>query len=79
MKIKSILLIVFSALMLILLLTNLAPVEFRLLFWKVQMPMIIYTVITLLIGFSIGITTGMIMTRKESQAVSAPEDKSSAD
>ena len=53
-NLKNILLITLGALMMIIILQNTATVSFRILLWKVSMPLIIMTVVTLLAGFIAG-------------------------
>jgi uncharacterized integral membrane protein len=53
-NLKNILMMTLGALMMIIILQNTATVSFRILLWKVSMPLIIMTVVTLLAGFVAG-------------------------
>jgi uncharacterized integral membrane protein len=53
-NLKNILMMTLGALMMIIILQNTATVSFRILLWKVSMPLIIMTVVTLLAGFIAG-------------------------
>ena len=53
-NLKNILLITLGTLLMIIILQNTATVSFHILLWKVSMPLIIMTVVTLLAGFVAG-------------------------
>jgi uncharacterized integral membrane protein len=53
-NLKNILLITLGALLMVIILQNTAAVSFRILLWKVSMPLIIMTAVTLLAGFVAG-------------------------
>ena len=53
-KLKNILLLTAGTLLMIVILQNTATVSFRVLFWKVSMPLIIMTAVSLFAGFAAG-------------------------
>ena len=64
MKPKVILLLIVIALALVILLQNTDPTEFQLLFWNIEMSLVILVLVNLLIGFVLGFVVAKLGGRR---------------
>lgn len=69
MKAKTIIILVLILLLLIILIQNTQVVTFSLLFWKISMSRIVLLVVTILLGFIIGLLTCPLIFRKKKNTV----------
>ena len=73
MKPKVIILLIVTILALVILLQNTDPTQFQLLFWEIEMSLVVLVLVNLLIGFVLGFVVAKLSGRRPKQKASATD------
>ncbi len=73
MKPKVIILLIVTILALVILLQNTDPTQFQLLFWEIEMSLVVLVLVNLLIGFVLGFVVAKLAGRRPKQKASATD------